>query len=128
MVTLNRTKTGDTGTFGELLDDSGTHLCYTVERSYTGDHPCIPLGSYPVVQYNSPTKGDIWMLQNTAPRTDIEIHPANWASQLLGCIAVGAIIELIEGVMGVSDSQNTFAMLKNTLPDSFDLTITGVTA
>jgi hypothetical protein len=127
MVTLNRTSTSEAGTFGELANDDGSFLCYTVERPYAGDYPCVPLGTYPVNQYNSPTKGDVWMLSDTAPRMAIEIHPANWASELLGCIAVGATIEMIEGVMGVSDSQNTFKMLKSTLPDSFMLTITGVT-
>lgn len=123
MVTLTRNTTSEAGTFGTLTNNDGSFLCYIVERPYTGDHPCIPVGVYPVTPYASPTKGDVWMLQNTAPRSEIEIHPANWASQLLGCIAPGATIEFIEGLMGVSDSKNTFAMLKKILPAIFTLII-----
>lgn len=126
MILLNRTSTSEAGTFGELSQD-GNHLCYMVERPYTGDHPCIACGTYTFNQFNSPTKGNVWLRDDKAAndgRTMIEMHPANWARQLLGCLAPGRNIELIEGMMGVSDSDNTFIMLKAALPDSFELTIT----
>ena len=123
MIKLTRTSTSEAGTFGDLTAD-GEHMCYTVERPYDGEHPCIPAGSYTVTPYNSPTKGDVWLLKDVPGRSMIEIHAANWPSQLLGCIAVGRTIELIDGIMGVTASKPTLTMLKATLPDDFELTIT----
>lgn len=50
---------------------------------------CIPEGSYKAVIYNSPTKGRCLLLQDVPGRTYIEIHVANFAREILGCIAVG---------------------------------------
>ena len=123
-ITLDRFKTGPDGTFGGLIDDTGKQLCFTVERPYTGDHPCIPCGVYSVEPYQSPKHGDVWQVMNVEGRSNIEIHPANLASELLGCIAPGDSLGTLGGVSAVLDSQKTFAMLKSVLPDSFELTIT----
>lgn len=131
MITLNRTKTGNTGTFGEILDDSGTHLCYTIERPYTRDHPCINLGTYTFNKYNSPTKGWVWLRDDVAAndgRSEIELHIAQVYTQLLGCIGCGDSLGMLDGLPAVMHSRATFAMLQSTLPNSFTLTITGVTA
>lgn len=126
MITLDRFKTGEYGTFGTLLDEFDAVLCQTLERPYTGDHPCIPAGVYTVEPYQSPKHGNVWQIMNVHGRTNIEIHPANFSSQLLGCIAVGDCIGSISGIPAVLNSQKTFSLLKSKLPDSFQLTITGV--
>lgn len=121
--TLQRTTQSDEGTFGAFSDPMGTQLCVTCERPPTGDHPCIPQGVYDVEAYESPTHGQVWQIMNVPNRTNIEIHAANWPAQLLGCIAVGESIDLIMGVMGVSNSDATLIMLRNTLPKAFELAI-----
>ncbi len=108
----------------EGILDAGTAQYYTMERSTTdSDHPCIPSGySYQLIPYNSPTHGHTWCLhcpasnvyafpngegvpgfeQYEAPndgeqhRTVIEIHGANQAWQLLGCIAPGKARGLLD--------------------------------
>jgi uncharacterized protein DUF5675 len=124
MPILNRFQTDDNGTFGKLYSETGNFLCYTVERATDGDHPCIPADTYQVEPYFSPTKGDVWQVMNVPGRSNIEIHPANLASQLLGCIAPGLHMGDIGGVPAVLNSQQAFAMLKSTLPSSWTLTIT----
>lgn len=129
MIYLDRMKTGDFGTFGILTDDDGLidKQVFTIERSMIGDHPCINPGVYTFNQFDSPTKGDVWLREDCGDgRTMIEIHPANMASQLLGCIAPGDRISEIDGVPAVLNSKNTFHMLKQVLPKSFQLTITGI--
>jgi len=56
----------------------------------------------------------------------IEIHAANFAKQLLGCIAVGSSIGEIDGTPAVLNSQHTLLKLHTILPDHFTLTIEGV--
>lgn len=132
MIHLDRIKTGDSGTFGMLTDDSDTSghpLCFTIERPYTGEHPCIAHGVYTFNKFQSPSKGDVWLRDDAAAgdgRSMIEIHPANMASQLLGCIAPGSSMGEIDGVPAVLNSKMTFAMLKSKLPDTFQMTIGGV--
>lgn len=87
-------------TTGELLDTSGKHFCYTVERGkFDTEHPCIPEGTYAMKKYQSPIHGLVWELQNVPNRTFIEIHyckdhvgnplPYVRVSFLEGCIGLG---------------------------------------
>lgn len=101
----------------EGILDVGTAQYYTIERSPNDqEHPCVPAGfTYTLIPYNSPKHGQTWCLhcpeanvyafphgeapvgieQYEAPddgephRTVCEIHGANQAWQLLGCIAPG---------------------------------------
>jgi len=97
-LTLTREPSTDEGTFGVLVGP-GLRL-RTVElpwRSNEAQHSCIPTGIYEAEVFQSPTKGRVYLLKGTAPRSMIEIHSANfagdvtkdWQSQLLGCIAPG---------------------------------------
>lgn len=131
MIHLDRIKFTTKETFGQLSSDDPDilfPLCFTIERPWLNNQhgiSCIPTGIYQVEQYNSPTKGDVWQLLNVPNRSNIEIHPANFASQLEGCIAPGDAIGELEGMSAVLHSRKTFSMLKSCLPDSFQLTITG---
>lgn len=93
---LLRSQLGRDGapTFGMLTSHDGKFKCPTLERSVNGDHPCIPAGTYHVTidwhhprdlerRYRCPELIDV------PGRSDIQIHIANRADQLLGCIAVG---------------------------------------
>ena len=72
-------------------------MCYTIERPWLDNQrriSCIPKGTYPLFtkeygrfydRYNLP----IPILGSTDPRSEILIHPANYAKDLAGCIGVG---------------------------------------
>jgi len=126
MISLQRLPSTPQGTFGVLSKD-GIPLCVTVERPWADNAngvSCIPEGTYRFVSYNSPTKGGVWLGQNVPGRSEIEIHSANLASELEGCIAVGQWFADFNGVRGVANSKPTLEMLKIALPAEFDLVIT----
>ncbi len=74
-----------------------------IELSWLNNEPkisCIPAGIYTLIPFKSSKHGDTWKFQNVPNRFDIEIHPANYAcdvivdgechaSELLGCLAPG---------------------------------------
>lgn len=128
---LSRSIAGDGGTFGTLRDDTGRKMAVTVERPPTGDHPCIPAGTYHWVKFISPHNGACLLL--TVPgRKMIEMHSANVMAELLGCIAPGATFAHFTGehdgepysLDGVTSSKATLAMILSTLPDHGIITIT----
>lgn len=97
---LTRGPSTDEGTFGTLSTSDGLLKFNTVElpwRSNARGKSCIPAGSYQCVWHKSPSKGWVYLLKGTEPRTDVLIHVGNWAgdvdkgwvSDLLGCISVG---------------------------------------
>lgn len=59
----------------------------------------IPLGRYELELYNSPKFGWVPLFKDVPGFSYIEIHGANNAEQLLGCIAVGEH-RTIDGVAG----------------------------
>lgn len=123
MINLIRYKTDHNGTFGRL-SMNGQFLCFTVERPKDGLFPCIPADEYDVTEYHSPKHGLVWLLHDVPGRSMIEIHVANRASELKGCIAPGTTLGEIDGVPAVLGSKKAFDMLKDTLPQSFTIKIT----
>lgn len=114
-------------TQGIWLNDDGSQLCCTMELPWHDNHPqisCIPEGSYTFDNYESPKHGQVWMAQNVPNRSNIEIHNANFASQLLGCIGVGNSFGSINLTPAVLNSVNTLNKLRAELPSTFNLTIT----
>ena len=99
-ATLTRSPSTDQGTFGDFRTDDDALRFDSLElpwRDNATGHSCIPVGEYQCVWHLSPSKGWVYLLTGTAPRTDVLIHSANfagdvdkgWQSQLLGCITVG---------------------------------------
>ena len=88
----------DTGneTFGRLYADD-EWMCYTIERPWKDNErriSCIPEGTYPLFtkeygRFWEKYKFPIPILGSTSPRSEILIHPANYARELAGCIGVG---------------------------------------
>lgn len=93
---------GPDATIGTLNTDHQSF--YTIElpwRENLANLSCVPGGTYELLPYDSPSHGPTWCLHNPAlnvygnwpcpegGRSSIEIHAANWATQLLGCIALG---------------------------------------
>lgn len=90
------------------MSDDGSHLAWTLERGIDNPdgHPRIPAGTYAIDVRRPPFRsifdvtlrdprylgssyqGILW-LPEVAGRSNIEIHPANWYSDLEGCIALG---------------------------------------
>lgn len=100
IVTLIRdVKTrGPLGTFGYLW--TGSYACVTLERPFSGDHPCIPIGEYDVEWTSDgrhPEHNPCYEVMSVPGRTAILIHPANWYQELLGCIAPGTRIMDVAG-------------------------------
>lgn len=64
--------------------------CFTMENRVLA----VPEGTYSLEITYSPHFGkEMPLLGGTSPRTDIRIHPANWPTQLEGCVAVGQSID-----------------------------------
>lgn len=122
---LVRCCTGPQGTFG-ILTLNDTPLCNTVEKPWLDNaarKSCIPAGTYHAAEYKSPSKGDVWLLMDVPERSMIEIHVANFESELLGCIAPGQGFFTSNGKTGVSASRITMSALKQKLPPKFTLEI-----
>lgn len=125
-VLLKRLSTNAQGTLGELYSDDGTKLCVTVELPWLNnvhDKSCIPAGTYPVTQYQSPSKGTVFLLHNTQPRDMIEMHAANTIKDVLGCIGVGDSFGEVDFLPAVMNSRHTLTKLLLELPNAFTLCI-----
>lgn len=126
MLILTRNQLSNEGTFGTLAGEDGIFLCYMLERPKTGPHPCIESGIYTFNAFISPTKGEVWLRDDAAAndgRSMIEIHSANLASELRGCLAPGNSIGELGGVKAVLGSKDAMKMLKSILGDTFQLQI-----
>lgn len=103
IIQLLRTQYTDTSTVGYI--DLAGWTFYTIEQPWRDNeqgHSCVPVGTYTLIPYVSPRHGATYCLHNpllniygtgTIPpggRSYCEIHSANWASQLNGCIALGS--------------------------------------
>ena len=125
IIHMRRGPSTPLGTAGEMFRN-GSHLCFTMERPWLDNAKgvsCIPPGRYPCKTYQSPTKGDVWMLVGVPDRSEIEIHAANIMTELRGCIAVGSEKGLLGGYLAVFHSRDTMKLLKATLPAEFILEI-----
>src|SRR5690348_7201859 len=72
-------------TFGVLFID-GFFECFTLENT----SKIIPAGIYSIKLYDSPKfHRAVPQLQNVPNRSFIEMHPANFYTDLEGCIGVG---------------------------------------
>ena len=87
MITLKRAYLKDR-TEGVLTLPDGQQI-FTLERPWLNNkvnESCIKEGVY-IVDRDLTGKHRFYRLRDVEDRTDIEIHPANRVSQLLGCIA-----------------------------------------
>lgn len=131
---LTRTEQSDQGTFGVILTDSG-FTCRTGElpwRENAPDRSRIPAGKYLCTWRNSPKHGWCYHIENIAGRRGVEIHSANFMGdaakgfrcELLGCIAPGMALGIINGQLAVTSSRKALEKLEEDLgQDPFELTI-----
>jgi hypothetical protein len=108
----------------------GDFQCWTLELPMLDNAQnisCIyPNGGFKGRKHFSPSNGDCIAIDNVQGRTNIQIHSANYTSQILGCIAVGDSIKFLneDSVPDVTNSRSTLEELLFVLPDSFDIEIT----
>ena len=115
-----------------ILSINDVFFCYTVERQKfkpgMGKPYAISVGTYAILLQMSKHFNEITPhLQNVPDFTEIEIHPANWPSDLLGCTGVGSehqedYLDPVTGIAGgaVLGSRACFAMLMDKLKAATD--------
>jgi len=142
---LNRTETGDQGTFGFFILDDGTKFACG-ELPWRGDQTdisCLPPApgetseSYTAVWALSQKHGWCYHIQGDPRRKNIEIHSANWMGdaskglqcQLEGCLALGRALGMLEGQKAVLQSQDAIrAFHENMNGVSFQLIVNAAPA
>lgn len=134
MIWMNILRESDDGyqTLGLLMlrtpDSKVIFECKTLELPWKDNkkkESCIPRGTYKVVKRSSEKYKAHFHILDVPNRDYILIHPGNFRSQLLGCIAVGDSYSDIsgDGHVDILNSKNTLAKLYSLLPDEFELTI-----
>lgn len=77
--------------FGQMVDEHGLFVCFTMERRDT----LISEGTYSFSYYKSPANKAVVPLLHNVPGYDfIEIHIANYPHEVKGCTAVGLSIDV----------------------------------
>lgn len=108
------------GTFGTLTCYDKKLLplslppIYTVEKGWKGNSPdisCIPLGMYEAKLGDFQGKYKDLELLSVPMRTNIEIHRANRASELAGCIAPGLGLGVLKGHWAVTRSKEALDLI-----------------
>jgi len=86
---------------------------------------CIPAGEYDCVKHTSPKFGECFWVKDVPNRSEILIHPANYVSQLLGCVAMGKKHIDINGdhLEDVTNSKDTIKELLGHMPEKCKLII-----
>ncbi len=86
---------------------------------------CIPEGIYTCVKHTSPKFGECIHITNVPNRDEILIHPANYKSDLLGCVGVGDThIDInADGLKDITNSKKTMERFLKVVPNTFQLVV-----
>jgi hypothetical protein len=112
-VILIRTSDDGKQTLGAMTIKGTDFKCKTIERPWKNNEnmiSCIPKGSYFVKWTPSPRlKRSTYEVMEVPGRAGIRIHPANYAQELHGCIALGSAHKDLnmDGLNDVVHSGNT---------------------
>ncbi len=120
-LTLQRNNNGVNNNLLGQFFWNGAQVAVTIENRNLS----IPTGTYPCIPHNSPKHPHTWEITDVPNRSEILIHNANLASQLLGCVAPGDTYGTLNGEQAVLNSVLTMDKLRNTLPDYFNINIIG---
>ena len=133
-VTIGRTESDASGTFGKLSTDSGFE-CYTGELPWKDNAPdisCIPAGVYEAEIIASPKHGNCYQVQSVPNRTMVEIHAGNFCgdvsqglkTDVLGCIILGRAIGGIGNQKAVLSSRDALQAFEADLNgEAFQLSV-----
>ena len=116
------------GIFSIYKDLKNIFNCKTLELPWKNNKrmiSCIPLGTYNVIKRVSKKYGEHFHIIDVPGRDFILIHPANYVTQLRGCVGVGRdFIDINkDGLKDVTSSKDTMKKLLSLLPDEFTLKI-----
>lgn len=128
---LIRIKANKNQTLGRLFVFDGLDLvfkCCTLElpdRANMRNISCIPTGIYEVKPRTSAKYKEHFEVTKVLNRKYILIHPANYYTDLKGCIGVGADFYDInkDGEMDITSSRDTMSKILELMPNGFNLTI-----
>jgi len=126
-----RTKDDGEQTRGHLVvmrNGIAQYACLTLELPWKCNErrvSCIPTGTYIARKHRSPKFGQSVHILDVPGRSEILIHPANYAHQLLGCIAPGlhSIDINGDGKEDVTASRWVMENLLKALPNEFNVHI-----
>ena len=118
-------------TLGRLFIFDGLDIqyeCCTLELADNNNKrniSCIPTGNYDVKPRASEKFGNHYLVENVENRDYILIHPANYYTQLRGCIAVGSDFYDInkDGECDITYSRRTVKEMIDVAPEGFNLMI-----
>jgi hypothetical protein len=97
---------------------------------------CIGVGVYKLEPRETEARGKHWMVSNRElgvyrmpqdiplggyGRSLVLIHAANWAHELLGCIAPGKSRGIMNGEWGVGDSRAAMNEIRTLIGNTYDL-------
>lgn len=123
------------GVLGQLLDESGTLFCQTMEHAYmteTGAGPIyapkIPTGTYLCIRGQHQLEGmatpfTTFEITGVPGHTGCLFHCGNTEADSSGCVLVGMARQ---GVLAVLESRAAFGLFMEKMAgiDSFELTVT----
>lgn len=105
-------------------------ICCTLEPPWLDNKKgsSIPVGSYIVTRYRSPSKNpqldyQVFLLHDVPGRDYIEIHIGNTVKDTKGCILVGRTYSTLNGQRALLHSTETMRRLLNDLPEEFYLEV-----
>lgn len=94
------------GTYGILAEDDHKEVCHTLElpwRDNARGVSCIPAGTYTCQRRHSEHfQCEVFEITGVPDRSDVLLHPANFTSELRGCVALGTSFADLNGD-GVQD-------------------------
>jgi len=128
-VTLTRFAYLPWATLGRI--DHVNHPWYTLELPWRNNKPfqsCIPEGTYDVRPDQEGRFTGYPELQFVPKRSEIVIHPANFVSDLAGCIAPGKRFESALAATAVWGSKEAYEEMISELGTTFVLTINSIKA
>lgn len=128
---LERITDNGTQTIGRLyIMEGGLRVADfpTMELPYKNNQrrvSCIPTGKYKVVKHTSPKFGKSFWIKDVPGRSEILIHPANFHSDLLGCIGVGSWLADLnhDDQIDIASSRKALKIILDLMPSEFQLEI-----
>lgn len=126
---LQRIRQDQDGTFGQWHLPNGEKLFVTCEDPWNNNATgisCIPAGTYKVSKFSGQHFKDVWQVHDVPGRSAILMHAGNTIKDTKGCILCGQSFSTLDGLPSITHSKDTLDMLRETLPDEFQLEIRDV--
>lgn len=132
---LKRTANLVTATRGELLNDDGSHFCFSLEEPWRdenkdglGDRSVsrIPAGRFECFRrYSQSRKKEVFEVRGVPGRSAILIHAGNTVADTEGCILLGNRESELEGEPAVVESRQAVQRFEARMAgiDTFWLTV-----